>query len=143
MDVRAGVRVLSGTSGHGRGSFKNMRNLTGSDRIPILHMLKPSIELTRTSRMDRFILERSDELAPDEEDVQKQLIAGEGDKHDRAYLGRLVPDGVALLESDRKKDFSAAAADTLGAIRSKTPVIYQAALQAGNFAGSRTLILCR
>ena len=85
--------------------------------------------------MDRFHLERPDELAPDEEDAQKQLIAGEGDKHERAYLERLLPDGVALLEIDKEKDFAAAAADTLAAIRSKTPVIYQAALQAGNFAG--------
>jgi uncharacterized protein len=85
--------------------------------------------------MDRFLLERPDELAPDEEDVQKQLIAGEGDKHERAYLDRLLSDGVALVEIDKKKDFTSAAADTVAAIRSKTPVIYQAALQSGNFAG--------
>ena len=48
--------------------------------------------------MDRFLLERPDELAPDEEDVQKQLIAGEGDKHEQAYLDRLLSDGVALVE---------------------------------------------
>jgi hypothetical protein len=61
--------------------------------------------------MDRFLLERPDELAPDEEDVQKQLIAGEGEKHEQAYLDRLVSEGVALVEIDKKKDFAAAAAD--------------------------------
>ncbi len=85
--------------------------------------------------MDRFLLERPNELAPDEEDAQKQLIAGEGDKHERAYVDRLLSDGVELVEIDKRKDFAAAAADTIVAIRSKRPVIYQAALQAGNFAG--------
>ena len=52
--------------------------------------------------MDRFLLERPDELAPDEEDVQKQLIAGEGDKHERG-VPRSTAVGRRCIGRDRQK----------------------------------------
>ena len=66
---------------------------------------------------------------------QKQLIAGEGDKHERAYLDRLLSDGVELVEIEKERISRRLRLIPSSQFDPRAPVIYQAALQAGNFAG--------
>ena len=85
--------------------------------------------------MDRFHLECPGKITPDEDDAQKQLITGEGNKHEQAYLDRLRSQGTFIVEINKNGDFASAAVETVTAVRSKAPVVYQAALQLDNFAG--------
>ena len=59
------------------------------------------------------------EITPDEDDAQKQLITGEGDKHEQAYLDRLRSQGTFIVEINKNGNFTSAAVKTVTAIRSK------------------------
>jgi predicted RecB family nuclease len=86
------------------------------------------------SWMDRYYLENPDAVTPDEDTADAQLIAQTGDAHERAVLEELQSSGVPLTEIP-KKDLATAKIQTLAAIGAKAPLIYQAALCSGQFAG--------
>ena len=84
--------------------------------------------------MDRFYLETPRAVAPDEESEQDKLLVQTGDEHEQTVLKTLRDITPGLVEI-AKDDDAAAAAATLEAIRSGAPIIYQAALHDGLFAG--------
>ena len=86
------------------------------------------------SWMDRYDLENPGALAPDQETEDEKLIAQTGDEHERAILEEWKSSDQSLVEIP-KSDFGSARTMTLSAISAKAPVIYQAALAAGQFAG--------
>ena len=86
------------------------------------------------SWMDRYWLENPGAVAPDPETEDERLIAETGIEHERALLGEFessVPGLVRIPTSDP----GGAQAMTLSAMNSKAPIIYQAALKCGQFAG--------
>jgi uncharacterized protein len=86
------------------------------------------------SWMDRYHLENPGAVTPDEATEDEALIAQTGERHEQAVLGEFKSSAVGLIEIP-KKDFTSARAQTLAAIQAKAPVIYQAALNSGPFAG--------
>ena len=84
------------------------------------------------SWMDRYHLENPGAVSPDEESEDQKLIAQTGDRHEKAVLGELKSTGGSLIEIPRG---DTARTLTLSAIGSKAPVIYQALLESGRFAG--------
>jgi predicted RecB family nuclease len=84
--------------------------------------------------MDRFHLEFPDTMTPDSESDDGKLIAQTGVKHEAAVLQdtrELHPEIVEIPRGDAEL----AKALTLSALQSKSPIIYQAALSDGIFAG--------
>jgi len=86
------------------------------------------------SWMDRYYLENPNAVTPDKETEDEKLIAQTGDQHERAVLDDFKL-SVAHLVVIPKEDPVVARDRTLSAINSKTPIIYQAALGCGRFAG--------
>ena len=86
------------------------------------------------SWMDRYYLENPGAIAPDEATEDQRLIAETGQAHERSVLADLkaAPAGVVEILTNNS---ATAREDTLSAIKSKSPVIYQAALHSGRFAG--------
>ena len=87
-----------------------------------------------TSWLDRFYLENPGVLEPDEETEDQKLIAETGNEHERSVLEGFKASGIGVAEvatDDREQ----AHADTLGALKAKAPIIYQAALEDERFAG--------
>jgi uncharacterized protein len=86
------------------------------------------------SWMDRYFLENPGVVTPDEYTDDQRLIVQTGEAHEHAILEelRLSPAGVIEI---READVALAGAKTLSAIQAKSPVIYQAALHSGPFAG--------
>ena len=84
--------------------------------------------------MDRYFLENPGEVTPDKETEDEKLIAQTGDQHERAVLDEFKFSNANLVEVP-KDDSAVAKAKTLAAINAKTPIIYQAALERGQFAG--------
>lgn len=86
------------------------------------------------SWMDRYYLENPGAIAPDEAKEDQRLIAETGQAHERSVLADLkaAPAGVVEILTNNS---ATAREDTLSAIKSKSPVIYQAALHSGRFAG--------
>ncbi|WP_447978478.1 TM0106 family RecB-like putative nuclease [Candidatus Nitrospira bockiana] len=86
------------------------------------------------SWMDRYYLENPEAVTPDEETDDEQLIAQTGQDHEQAILAELkaAPAGVVEI---RTTNAATAREETLAAITSKSPVIYQAALHSGQFVG--------
>ncbi|HTL61358.1 MAG TPA: TM0106 family RecB-like putative nuclease [Nitrospira sp.] len=86
------------------------------------------------SWMDRYYLEHPDAVTPDAQSEEERLIAESGQAHEEAVLGGLkaAPAGVCEI---RAGNLAEARDKTLAAIRSKAPVIYQAAMHSGQFAG--------
>jgi predicted RecB family nuclease len=109
------------------------RNSTG-------HLLYSPSDLVRylaspfSSWMDRYYLEHPDAVTPDELSAEERLIAETGQAHEQTVLAELktAPAGVVEI---RARDLRSACEETLAAIQSKAPIIYQAALQCGPFAG--------
>ena len=86
------------------------------------------------SWMDRYYLGNPNAVTPDKETEDEKLIAQTGDQHERAVLDDFKL-SVAHLVVIPKEDPVVARDRTLSAINSKTPIIYQAALGCGRFAG--------
>ena len=86
------------------------------------------------SWMDRYCLENPGAVTPDQETEDEKLIAQTGDQHERVVLGEFKSATVNLVEIP-KDDFATARTNTLAAISAKAPIIYQAALESGRFAG--------
>jgi len=86
------------------------------------------------SWMDRHYLENPDGFSPDEETENQKLVARTGDRHEISVLTELKVATPELVEIP-KDDFAKARSETLSAISAKVPIIFQAALDAGQFAG--------
>ncbi|HET9846757.1 MAG TPA: PD-(D/E)XK nuclease family protein, partial [Nitrospira sp.] len=86
------------------------------------------------SWMDRYYLEHPDAVTPDETSAEDKLIAETGQAHERTVLADLKAAQTGIVEI-QGTSLAEACGQTLAAIRSKAPVIYQAALQGGPFAG--------
>ncbi|NNN19365.1 MAG: TM0106 family RecB-like putative nuclease [Acidimicrobiaceae bacterium] len=85
------------------------------------------------SWMDRYYLENPSVVAPDQETEDQKLIAQTGDQHEHAVLDEFkVSSEVAQIPKD---NLEIARSKTLDAIKAKTAIIYQAALENDRFAG--------
>jgi predicted RecB family nuclease len=88
--------------------------------------------------LDRYDLEYPGELERDVTSEEEELISGAGDEHERRHLARLrAEDEVAIIN----RDSASAYADTITAMRRGAPVIYQARLERGEFAGWADFLL--
>jgi uncharacterized protein len=88
------------------------------------------------SWLDRYRLEGLGEIKPDEQTEEEKLLSRTGDEHEQSVLKRYKAAGTGLIEIPKDQNkFDAAHAATLEAIKKKAPIIYQAALQNGAFAG--------
>jgi predicted RecB family nuclease len=92
------------------------------------------------SWMDRYSLENPGAVIPDEETEDERLIAQTGEKHERAVLDEFKLSGVNLVEVS-KHDPVVPQTTTISAISDKVPIIYQAALEHGPFAGFADFLL--
>ncbi len=92
------------------------------------------------SWMDRYHLENRGAVAPDEETEDQKLIAQTGDQHERTILDEFKSSASNLVEIP-KDDPVTARTKTLSAISTKAPIIYQAALESGQFAGFADFLL--
>jgi uncharacterized protein len=86
------------------------------------------------SWMDRYYLENPGAVTPDEETEDEKLIAQTGNQHERAVLDEFKSSAASLVEVP-KDDSAVARTKTLSAINAMAPIIYQAALESGQFAG--------
>ena len=86
------------------------------------------------SWLDRYYLENPGAITPDKQTEEEELLSRTGDEHEQSVLTVTKPQAAAFLRF-RKDNFAAAHAATLAAIKDKAPIIYQAALQDGVFAG--------
>lgn len=86
------------------------------------------------SWMDRYYLENPGTITPDEDTEDEKLIAQTGDQHEQAVLGDLKSSATTVIEIS-KNDPACAREQTLSAISAKVPIIYQAALENGQFSG--------
>lgn len=84
--------------------------------------------------MDRYLLENPGAVVPDQDTEDQKLVAQTGMQHENSVLQELKLATPRLVEI-HKSSFASAQAETLSAISAKAPVIFQAALQAGAFAG--------
>jgi uncharacterized protein len=86
------------------------------------------------SWMDRYYSEFPSALSPDEETDDEKLIAQTGEKHEADVLKdfRQACPGIVEIPND---DLPSANEKTISALRAKAPVVYQAALGHGKFAG--------
>ncbi len=86
------------------------------------------------SWMDRYYLENPGTITPDKDTEDEKLIAQTGDQHEQAVLGDLKSSATTVVEIS-KNDPVCAREQTLSAISTKVPIIYQAALESEQFAG--------
>ena len=86
------------------------------------------------SWMDRYHLENPGAITPGEETEDQKLVAQTGDRHEISVLSELKAGTPELVEIPTN-DSSDARAKTLLAMSAKVPIIFQAALDAGRFAG--------
>ena len=84
--------------------------------------------------MDRYYFENPGALTPDEETEEEQLIAETGNQHEHTVLEEFKASEPNLVDIPRVS-FEDSMANTLSAIKSKAPIIFQAAFAAGRFAG--------
>lgn len=92
------------------------------------------------SWMDRYHLEHPDSVEPDERTEDGELIAKTGAQHERAVLEEFRRSGAGLVEIPTR-DFARALVQTKSAVAAKTPVIYQAAFEEGDFSGFADFVL--
>lgn len=83
--------------------------------------------------MDRHFLENPGALARDEPTEDQKLVAQTGDQHERSVLAELKKSDP-VVEIGRE-NFETALKAARTAIGARAPIIYQAALQKGEFAG--------
>ena len=86
------------------------------------------------SWMDRAYLENPEAATPDEDTEEERLFAQSGQEHEQNVLKELKASGRTVVEI-QTADLAAAHEQTHAAIMAKSPVIYQAALHSGQFAG--------
>ena len=91
------------------------------------------------SWMDRYHLEHRDLVTPDKATEEERLIAQTGEEHERAVLDDLKS-ANSVIEIP-KDDPTMARERTRSALSAKTPIIYQAALASGPFAGFADFLL--
>jgi len=92
------------------------------------------------SWMDRYQLERPGAVEPDERTEEDALIAKTGAQHERAVLEEFRTFKIRMVEISAR-DFPRALAQTKAAVTDKIPVIYQAALEEGEFSGFADFLL--
>ena len=83
--------------------------------------------------MDRYHLENSGAVHPDEESEDQKLVAQSGDQHEQATLAAfraITPDLVGIPQKDSRDGTL-----TKNAMREGASMIYQAALRSDRFAG--------
>jgi predicted RecB family nuclease len=94
------------------------------------------------SWLDRYYLEYPGAIIPDEETEEEKLFSRAGDQHEQGVLAGYRDSSSKLVEIAKDDcDFATAHAATLEAIKQKSPIIYQAALQNGAFAGYADFLL--
>ena len=79
-------------------------------------------------------MENPGAVTPDEATEDEKLIAQTGDQHERTVLDEFKSSAANLVEVPTN-DPAVARTKTLSAINAKAPIIYQAALENGPFAG--------
>jgi len=101
----------------------------GSDLLFSPSDLIRFMESEFASWMDRHHLEVGT-MAPDPDSEEKKVIYESGDAHEKNYLSHLqsTPTKVTVIDKDSLK-FPAAHAETVKAVKTKAPIIYQAALR--------------
>src|SRR6476660_2521884 len=88
------------------------------------------------SWLDRYRLEGLGEIKPDEQTEEEKLLARTGDEHEQSILSGYKSSHAGLVEIIKDDNqFEVTHAATLEAIQNKAPIIYQAALRHGDFAG--------
>jgi uncharacterized protein len=88
------------------------------------------------SWLDRYHLEKPQEITPDEQTDEERVLSHAGDEHEQAVLDGYKASGCHLVEiANDENQFNQAQAATLAAIHERVPIIYQAALQDHSFAG--------
>src|SRR6266404_7263759 len=88
------------------------------------------------SWLDRYHLEKPEEITPDEQTDEEKVLSHDGDEHEQAALDGYKASGSDLVEIAKDENqFNRAQAATLAAIHERIPIIYQAALQDHPFAG--------
>jgi len=92
------------------------------------------------SWMDRYFLENPGAVTPDAETEDAKLIAETGNKHEQTVLEEWKLSAATVIEI-QKYDVADAQVKTLTAINAKAPIIYQAALHCGRFAGFADFLL--
>src|SRR5205814_9687947 len=85
------------------------------------------------SWLDRYHLENPGAIIPDEQTEQEKLLSRTGDEHEQSILAGHKTSSRSVLEIS-KDDFAAAQAAPLTAIKDKAAIMYQAAVQDGEFA---------
>jgi predicted RecB family nuclease len=87
------------------------------------------------SWLDRYYLENPEAITPDQDTEEDKLLQRTGDQHEQSVLTGYKANAAGVVEIPRdEKNFDVAHAATLEAIRSRAPIIYQAALQDAGFA---------
>jgi uncharacterized protein len=77
-----------------------------------------------------------DEIGPVADDEGANLLQAKGDAHERRFLEELKSGGIDVAEIETKRaSFEMANAMTLEALRAGKPIIFQAALKGGAWAG--------
>ncbi len=86
------------------------------------------------SWLDRYRFENPGVISPDGATEENELLARSGDEHESAILSEFKNSrpGLAIIE---REDAEQASRDTAAAFARKSPVIFQAALATGRFAG--------
>src|SRR5438552_4375273 len=88
------------------------------------------------SWLDRYELENRGAIKPDEQTEEEKLLSRTGDEHEQSILSGYKASGARLVQIAKDNNqFDVARATTLEAIKGRAPVIYQAALNHGSFAG--------
>src|SRR4029077_19557955 len=86
--------------------------------------------------LDRYYVEKLGAITPDEDTEEDKLLQRTGDEHEESVLKGYKATGTGLIETPKDgAKFDVANAATLKAVQAKTPIIYQAALRHGDFAG--------
>jgi uncharacterized protein len=85
------------------------------------------------SWLDRYNVENPGVIRPDDETEEEKLFSKAGSEHEAAILSSFKISGQNVVEISREDP--AAHAKTNAAVQAKAPIIFQAALQDGVFAG--------
>ena len=93
--------------------------------------------------MDRYYLENPEKVHPDEDSDNLKLIASTGMKHEKNVLDEFRSGAIPTYEVPRENWLHTQEL-TIQALDAKAPIIFQATLSAGSFAGFAELLLnCR
>ena len=92
------------------------------------------------SWMDRYHLENPGKATPDIETEDQRLIADTGIRHESNVLAELKS-SVPGLHEIAGGDFAASKKETVAAFESKSPIVFQAALEHEGFAGYADFVM--